>query len=303
MRCRFRTVFVSCSFVWLIASGGLAGDAAAQAASGASAAQALDPSAIAVAPEGVRQELRLRDGSVVYGRVEAVADGRVTFRTQTGGTLEVAAADIVALTTLEGRLVAGEMWKEDPNPTRLFFGPTARPLRKGEVYLGVYEIFLPFVQVGVTDRISIGGGTPLVFGGSGDRPFWFTPKITLLSRPRTQVAAGAMHIMNVDGDNLGIAYGAVTQGTRDTAVSLGLGVAYERFEDASAPVLMIGGEHRVRRNLKLVTENYVFDGGGILSAGVRFLSGRLSADLGLAAPLGVDELFVFPLVNFVWTFQ
>lgn len=258
---------------------------------------------VAVAPEGVTQELRLRDGSVVYGRVTAVEGGRVTFRTNTGGTLEFAAADIVSLTTVDGRVVAREFWKDDPNPTRLFFGPTARPLKRGEVYLGVYEIFMPFVQVGITDRISVGGGTPLVFGGGGDRPFWFTPKVTLVARPRTQVAAGAMHIMNVDGDTLGIAYGAVTQGTRDTAVSVGLGFAYERFEDVSAPVLMIGGEHRVRRNLKLVSENYLFESGGIVSAGVRFITGRLSADLGLAAPLGVDEVFVFPMVNFVWTFQ
>jgi hypothetical protein len=263
----------------------------------------LPPPAIAVAPEGTTQELRLRDGSTVYGRVEAVADGRVTFRLQSGGTLELASADVVSLAIVEGRVVATEFWKDDPNPTRLFFGPTARALERGEVYLGVYEIFMPFVQVGVTDRISIGGGTPLIFGGGGDRPFWFTPKVTFVDRARTQVAAGAMHILNVDGDNLGIVYAAATQGTRDTAVSVGLGYAYERFEDNGAPVLMIGAEHRVRRNLKLVTENYVFEGGGIVSAGVRFITGRLSADLGLAAPVGVDEVVVFPMVNFVWTFQ
>lgn len=275
------------------------------AAQGAQAATPTQPAApvIVVAPEGARQELRLRDGSIVYGRVEAVADGRVTFRTTTGGTLELAAAEIVAVTTIEGRAVGSQFWKDDPNPTRLFFGPTARPLKRGEVYLGVYEIFLPFVQVGITDRISIGGGTPLVFGGGGAQPFWFTPKVTLVARPRTQVAVGAMHIVNVDDDSLGIAYGAVTQGTRDTAMSIGIGFAYERFQDASAPVLMIGGEHRVRSNLKLVSENYLFEGGGIVSAGIRFLTGRLSADLGLAAPLGIDEVFVFPMVNFVWKFQ
>lgn len=274
--------------------------AAAQDA--AAPAQTAAP-AIAVAPEGTRQELRLRDGAVVYGRVEAVADGRITFRTTTGGTLELAAADVVSVTTVEGRDVGTQFWKDDPNPSRLFFGPTARPLKQGEVYLGVYEIFLPFVQVGVTDRISIGGGTPLIFDDNSDRPFWFTPKITLVSRPRTQVAAGAMHIVNVDDDSLGIVYGAVTQGTRDSALTIGVGFAYERFEDASAPVLMIGGEHRVRSNLKLVSENYLFEGGGIVSAGVRFLTGRLSADLGLAAPIGTDDVFVFPMVNFVWTFQ
>ena len=29
---------------------------------------------------------------------------------------------------------------------------------------------------------------------------------------------------------------------------------------------------------------------------------RLSADLGLVAPVGADEAIVFPIVNFVWVF-
>jgi hypothetical protein len=259
---------------------------------------------VVVAPADVTQELRLRDGTTALGRVEAVDGTQVTFRTLAGATLTLQRGDIASLTTAAGRAAGAEFWKDDPNPTRLFFGPTGRPLKRGDVYLGVYEIVIPFVQVGITDRLSIGGGTPLVFFGDGDgRPFWLTPKFTVVSRPRTQVSVGAMHMMNIDGDNLGIAYGALTQGSRDTAVTLGVGYGYVRGEDTGAPVVMLGGEHRVHRHIKLVTENYAFEGGGITSAGVRFISGRLSADLGLAMPLGVDDFFIFPLVNFVWTFQ
>jgi hypothetical protein len=256
-----------------------------------------------VAPDGVTQELRLRDGTTVVGRITAVDGGQVTFVTRGGATLTVAVADVVAVTSVGGRDTGRGFWKDDPNPTRLFFGPTGRPLAKGAVYLGVYEVVMPFVQVGITDRLSVGGGTPLVFFGSGDRPYWFTPKYTLVARERTQVAVGAMHMLNLDDESVGIAYGAVTRGSRDSAVTVGVGVAYERFEDASPPVVMLGAEHRVRRNLKLMTENYLFDQGGLVSAGVRFLTGRLSADLALAAPVGVDDLVVFPMVNFVWTFQ
>ena len=261
------------------------------------------PAPIAVAAADVTQEVRLRDGTSAIGRVEAVDGTRVTFRTLAGATLTIDAADIVRLTPVEGHASGAEFWKDDPNPTRLFFGPTGRALKRGDVYLGVYEVVIPFVQVGITDRFSLGAGTPLVFGGGGDRPFWLTPKFTVVSRPKTQVAVGAMHLMNIDGDSLGVAYGAVTQGTRDTALTVGVGYAYVEFEDSGAPVVMIGGEHRVHRHVKLVTENYVFTEGGIASAGVRFMSGRLTADLGLAAPLGVEEVFVFPMVNFVWTFR
>ena len=108
---------------------------------------------IAVAPADVTQEIRLRDGTSAFGRVDAVDGTRVTFRTLAGATLTIDAADIVSLATVEGRASATEFWKADPNPTRLFFGPTGRPLKRGDVYLGVYEIFIPFVQVGLTGRL------------------------------------------------------------------------------------------------------------------------------------------------------
>ena len=67
----------------------------------------------------------------------------------------------------------------------------------------------------------------IIFGGGSERPFWFTPKFTVIARPATQVAVGAMHIMNIDGDSLGVAYGAMTKGTRDTAFTVGVGYAYD----------------------------------------------------------------------------
>jgi hypothetical protein len=261
-----------------------------------------DTPAIAVAAPGHIQEITLRDGTRAFGRVERVAEGRVLFRTLAGATLDIAVADVSQVTLAAGRVAGREFWRDDPNPTRLFFGPTARALNRGDAYLGVYEVFIPFVQVGLTDRISLGAGTPLVFGGGGDRPFWLTPKVTLVARPRTQVAAGAMHMMNIDGDSLGVVYGVVTQGSRDSAITVGAGYAYARYEDNGAPVVMLGAEHRVHRHVKLVTENYAFEEGGIMSAGVRFMGRRLSADLGLATPLGVNEFFVFPMVNVVWSF-
>ena len=259
--------------------------------------------AITVPAPDVIQEIALRDGTRAFGRVERVAEGRVVFRTLAGATIDIAVADVLQVTVASGRMVGREFWRADPNPTRLFFGPTGRALERGDAYLGVYEVFIPFVQVGLTDRISLGAGTPLVFGGGGNRPFWLTPKVTLLARPRTQVAAGAMHMMNIDGDSLGVVYGVVTQGSRDSAITVGAGYAYARYEDNGAPVAMVGAEHRVHRHVKLVTENYVFEEGGIMSAGVRFMGQRLSADLGLATPLGIDEFFVFPMINFVWTFR
>ncbi len=269
----------------------------------AQAAQAPAP-VIVLAPAGETQELLLKDGTRAIGRVESTDAERFIFRTTSGVLMEVEVGQVQAIGLVTGRVVRGEFWPEDPNPTRLFFAPTGRALKRGEAYLGVYEILLPFVQYGVTDRISIGAGTPLVFGGGGDTPFWFTPKVQVLKMKSTEASVGVLHFVNVGDANLGIAYGVVTQGSTDSAITVGVGYAYLRGEgeDGGAPLVMFGGDRRLSRRLKLVTENYVFEDGGLLSGGVRFLGERLSVDLGLVSPLGVDEFFAFPIINFVWKF-
>jgi hypothetical protein len=140
-----------------------------------------------------------------------------------------------------------------------------------------------------------------------------------------------MHFVVTGADaKFGLAYTVATTGTDDNALTAGIGWAYARYredrfddscfgstpvaamacsqperttETSGSAVAMVGGERRVSRRVKLVTENYLFKNGGILSGGVRFLGERLSADLGFFAPLtGGDFTVLAPIVNFVWTF-
>lgn len=248
---------------------------------------------------GEIQRLTLSDGSQIFGQVESIETDSIVFRSIAGAVITVPQANIADLRTVEGRVVAGEFLPHDSHNTRLMFAPTARSLRRGEGYVGFYYIF-PFVQVGVTDRLSLGGGTPLIFG-DGAHPVWFTPKLQLIARKNAQVAAGVIHITGVEDFNAGIAYGVTTLGPEDKAATIGLGYAYSG-DDRSA-ILMIGGEHRQSRRIKWITENWFWQGGGngFISGGVRFLGERLSADVSLIVPL-VDETIVFPIVSFAWSF-
>src|SRR4051812_703711 len=162
-----------------------------RAVAAAEAPQAA-PAAIVATPPGVTDELVLRDGTRAYGRVERVEDGLVTFTTTAGATLQVQTREIVSVHAVSGTVSGGEFRRADPNPTRLFFGPTGRSLKQGAAYAGVYEIMLPFVQVGITDRISFGAGTPLIFGDGSAHPFWITPKVQLYSGAAAQVSVGVM---------------------------------------------------------------------------------------------------------------
>lgn len=263
------------------------------------------PPAVEMPAVGVTQELQLNDGTRLIGRVESISDSRFTFRTLAGLELTLDIASVQSLRVFTGRIVNGELWEADPNTTRLFFAPTGRSLKRGEAYFGVYEVFMPFVQVGVTDRISIGGGTPLIFGDI-ERPFWLTPKVQIVNSARTSASIGVIHFFNVNEDGgAGIAYGSVTHGGDDAAITIGAGYGYERSyeEDGNgAPLLMIGGEKRTSRRLKIITENYVFRHGGLASVGLRFFGEKLSADFGLVVPLDSDIFVAFPMINIVRRF-
>lgn len=252
------------------------------------------------------QQVRLRDGSVLFGTVEVSGDDHIVFRTIGGAEIRIARDSIVSIAPATGDVVAGEFRPADPNATRLLFAPTGRALKRGDGYFGVYEFVMPFVQVGLTDRISIGGGTPLLFGvDESERPFWVTPKVQIVNGRRVQAAAGVMHIVAPKVGSLGIAYGVVTTGSPDASLTIGVGAGYRRDEgdNGSTAIVMIGGERGLRRGIKFITENYLWTGGdGILSGGIRFFGDRLSADVALFAPIGIDDLIVLPLVNVVWTF-
>jgi hypothetical protein len=246
-------------------------------------------------------ELLLKDGSRVYGQIERESDTEIVFRTTSGAALTTPRTRIVSLRPVVGRTVRGEFRREDPNSTRLAFGPTARAIPRGQVYLGVYQGLAPFVQVGVTDRFSVGGGTPLIFAvNDWDRPYWVTPKLQVFAGNGNYASVGVLHAFTGD-DSAGIGYGVFTKETSGGAFTLGAGAAYSSHGVQSA-VAMVGGEAPAGRNIKWITENYAWDGAVVSSGGFRFFGEKLAADLVLAIAFTDGSAFAFPVVNFVYRF-
>jgi prophage tail gpP-like protein len=60
-------------------------------------------------------EVRLADGSVLFGRVVAVDGDRVTLQTEAGARVEVDRAQIRSLRPVRGHVEGGEVWQDDPH--------------------------------------------------------------------------------------------------------------------------------------------------------------------------------------------
>ena len=257
-------------------------------------------------------QVQLVDGSTLFGRVVEVGAERITVVSEGGVRVELNRAQIRSITPVRGVIRGGELWPEDPNTTRLFFGPTGRMMPAGEGYIAAFELFLPFLSYSITDQITVAGGTPLVPEAIGEL-FYLAPKLGLIQRPDFAVSAGVLAFFSTydSFDSAGILYAVGTRGDSDRSITFGAGWPFASGDLENFPVFMAGGESRFSRRLKFVSENYLvsFENGsttdrlGMVSGGVRFIGDRLSADLGLG--LGFDDtelLCCIPLVNFVYHF-
>jgi len=268
-------------------------------------------------------ELRVGDGSRTYGRIVEMREDKLVFETIAGVRMEVNRA-FARLQPARGRIVDGEFWPEDKHTTRLFFAPTGRTLNAGEGYAGLFFV-LPFVGYGASDNITLAGGMPLV-GSAESVPIWIAPKLRVYNTPTTQISTGvfAVHVPGYESYDydygtgigrsrrepssfVGIAYGVGTFGDLDNALHLGSGVTFGG--DETEVPLMVGGEFRMSRKHKFVTENWLLPvtGSGALSGGIRFMGDRWTTDLGLMAIMGTgdwggDTIPYFPIVSFSYAF-
>ncbi|NIV98254.1 hypothetical protein GWN26_03530 [Candidatus Saccharibacteria bacterium] len=251
-------------------------------------------------------QLELKDGSRLIGTIVKEDPASITFRTLSQVDMVIARDQIKIMLPLSGEMVAGEFWRRDPNRTRLLFAPTARPLKAGQGYFSVYEIFFPFVAVGVTDFLAVSGGMTLI-PGAENQLFYFAPKVTPIQLKNLDLSGGFLYILVPEGeDNVGIAYTVSTYGTEKAALTVGLGWGFFGSDFADKPVLMLGGELRASSSVKFISENWFPPDTDLsfLSLGIRFFGENLAADFGLFFPAGADTGgFPFlPWIGFAYNF-
>ena len=87
---------------------------------------------------------------------------------------------------------------------------------------------------------------------------------------------------------------------KQTFAPLLVGAGYDEDGFLDTPVAMLGGEYRVSRTIKLITENYLTSEVSLFTLGPRFFGERLSADSGIGFTVDDSEVFTVPMVNSVY---
>lgn len=244
--------------------------------------------------------LELTDGSTLIGNIEFEDSTSVSFNLLSKTKINIDKATILKREIVTSKIQNGEYWIEDPNRTRLFFAPTGRGLRSGKGYFSVYEIFFPMVAFGMFDYVTISGGMSL-FPGS-EQLIYFAPKITPFQNDKYAISVGDFFVKFPSQDeNLNILYGVFTASFDKGAITLGSG-----FEtNDSKPIFLVGGELRISRYAKLITENWFIADSDLnfASFGFRFLGEHLAADFAFVIPLVDDnDIILIPWIGFAYNF-
>ncbi|RMH79562.1 MAG: hypothetical protein D6681_19055, partial [Calditrichaeota bacterium] len=153
-------------------------------------------------------EIVLKDGSKLIGRVVEENDRVIRFQTTGGVEMTLPRDQIQVRRSVRGKSVRGEFWPEDPNTTRLLFSPTARPLKAGQGYFSLYELFFPLVAVGLTDFMSVATGVSL-FPGVSDQIIYLNGKLTPINRDNFALAGGALYVFTPGTEGAGILYSVI----------------------------------------------------------------------------------------------
>jgi len=258
-------------------------------------------------PEVIGQSysVELKSGNSFVGVLRTAGPQELEFETKDLGTVRVQRAnlrDLVQLT--DGQARRG--YDYVGNGSRLFFGPTARNLRRGEGYVQDVDIFLLSANYGVTDNFSMGVIASFLPGAGSYNLFGLTPKLSFGVNDNLRVGAGAMLIF-VGGYTGGVTYANATVGSADNNLTGGVGFGFSGSGGfGSTPVLMVGGATRVSRRISLMNETYLVRYSDTYSkttglagiAGLRVAWPRISGSLGLMyLHTSYDEQYTYSRIS------
>jgi hypothetical protein len=238
----------------------------------------------------------LTDGSRHLGVIESETDDSILLVTLSGVRMTIPREQIQEIVSVEGE----RFRRKDPNQSRLLFAPTARPLQHGTGYIAVYELFFPFVAVGIGDVLTLAGGVSII-PGLPNQIVYAAPKVTFYRKSSVQLGAGALVGTSTKFDqSAGMLFGIVTVGGSDRSLTAGAGLGFAATEFSTRPVLLIAGEYQVSNFIKLLSENYIIPGYAdaiFFGGGVRFFGEKVSADFAfLTLPVLLREADAFPFI-------
>jgi len=239
--------------------------------------------------------IELIDGSVVVGTVVDLGKDSLTISSQRLERVKLSLNSIAVVARLDAlNLRNGTNWFPNPNDSRYLVSPNAIPLRRGAgLYRNTYLVLQSF-DIGLSDRVSIGGGFELVsiFSRNKNVPaHYLTAKISAPLAKKLHIGITGVYIslpyynraMEDVRRRLSGALCMATYGTSNSQLTGGFGWGYDGSRLLTKPAFMLSGIHRFSRRTAVISENWMASDSkrydALFSYGLRFMGKSIAVDL------------------------
>jgi hypothetical protein len=257
-------------------------------------------------PLNVREfdEILLKDGNLLRGRVIEQNENLVIFETESLGRLEIPLASIerIALRDQQSGVV------QDPDQNSIMFCPTPATLPRGDSYFRDFQLFFLNFGFGITDAFDLSFGTlfpvstkALMLSVGG--------KLRLVDRESAPIGLALTgSFTHLEETNFG-AFGAVAGiGDLHRSLNLAVNLAYDDDGDTET-IFILGGDVQTGRGNKLFGEYFSSssllkdeddDLKGFINIGFRFFGENHSFSLSGFRPLigDSDGFIAFPMIMY-----
>ncbi len=242
--------------------------------------------------------IELKDGSKITGNILEETENMLVVKTAEELEIKIPKNKIASRKILSHEPITPKNEIRDYNRHRLLISPTGRNIKKGDVYIADYELFLPIVGIGITDIFSVSGGITLI-PGIKNQLIFLSPKFTPIQYEDFYGSVGLI-FAGVFGESFGtLIYASTSFGGEDFSATLGYGTAIFGEEIFKASTIMFGGDAKISRSTKIIVDNmyYVFSEEGLSSLGFRIFGEHLSGEFGLIYPWSFSHSsYGFPFI-------
>jgi hypothetical protein len=271
---------------------------------GQASAQSVGRGGLPSAPSERFDEILLKDGTTLHGKIVEQKAELVVIETTSLGRLEIRRTNIerMALRDAPGGVVS------DPDQNTIMFCPTPATLFKGDVYFRDFELFFLNVGFGVTEAFDLSLGTFFPFS-SEVLMLSVGGKLELVDRESSPIGLALTgSYTRLEETQFGAIGGVVGIGDRQNSLNLAVNCTYNDDGDTEA-VFIVGGDAQMGRRNKFFAEyfssstllrNENDDLKGFINIGFRFFGERHSFSLSGFRPLVEDSgsFLAFPMIMY-----
>lgn len=245
----------------------------------------------------------LANKNEVIGTIIKEEPRETTIKSQDGRILIIPSYEILSKKPIsEATKVNGKVVFKNPHPSRYFFGPSALPMERRELYLSSVFFTTVQVQYGISENFSVGFTTSVLIS-----PVALTAKYTIKLDKNNYFALGGMggtFSWIAPDEYWGVAFATYTIGNSESNISATAGVFQSSLTSSASPLINFGAHKRLSKNISFMGELYYIPELETTIAGpfLRMYFNKSSCwDAGLLF-LGRNDK-IYPLPAFSYTFK